>query len=91
MKVCRTIDYEDMVTILRSEALKKWISATETQRYSVWELINDTLGLNGNIPTESEVNDFVWFQCDEIFYPDDYSDEDEEYCDDSNDEDEIPF
>lgn len=91
MKVCRTIELEDVVTILRCEALKKWISATDTQRESIWELINDTLGANGNIPTESEINDFIWFNCDEIFYPEESSDEDDEYYDEENEDDEISF
>ena len=75
MKVCREIDFEDMPHILRCEALKKWIQAEDYQRTAVWELVNDTFcspRKDGSIPipTESEINDFVWFNCDEIFYPD---------------------
>lgn len=70
MKVCRTIDIEDLSTILRCGALSRWTLATDEQRETVWVLLNDTLASNGNIPTESEINDFIWFGCDDIFYPD---------------------
>lgn len=78
LKVCRGIDFEDMPTILRCEALKKWISATEDQRETVWLLVNDILAKDGRIPTESEVNDFIWLQCDEIFYPENDEESEEE-------------
>lgn len=91
MKVCRTVDYEDMVTVLRGEALNKWLSATEDQREVVWSLINDLLANDGKIPTESEVNDYVWFQCEDVFYPEDdpRSDEDDDFCYDEDDYDDV--
>lgn len=79
LKVCRGIDFEDLPSILRCEALKKWVYATEGQREAAWLLINDYLAKGGKyIPSESEVNDFIWLQCEEIFNPDDDEDDFEE-------------
>ena len=81
LKVSRGLDFEDIPTILRCEALKKWMYATEDQREVIWLLLNDVLAQGGKyIPTESEVNDFIWLQCEEVFNPDD--DDDEDYEDD---------
>ena len=76
MKICREIDIDDLVQILRCEAKRKWDDATEVQKDLVWQLINDIFAINGNIPTESEINDFVWLQCDDIFFPEDEDEED---------------
>lgn len=84
MKICREFNFEDIPSILRCGAKDKWDEADDVQRWSVWELINDLFGANGNIPTESEINDFIWFGCDEIFYPEDDED-DEDSEDDSED------
>lgn len=78
MKVCKTIDFEDLSSILRCGALSKWTLATDEQREMVWVLVNDTLASNGKIPTESEINDFIWFGCDDIFYPDEEDSEEED-------------
>ena len=47
--------------------------ATEKQRQLVYARLNDIFA--DEIPTEGEVNDFVWFNCNDIFYPDDKDDE----------------
>lgn len=78
MKVSRTIELEDLRDILRCGALSKWTMATDEQREMVWVLVNDTLASNGKIPTESEVNDFIWFGCDDIFYPEEDEDDEED-------------
>ncbi len=79
LKVCRGLDFEDLPSILRCEALKKWMYATEDQRETVWLLINDCLAKGGKyIPSESEVNDFIWLQCEEVFNPDDDEDDDDD-------------
>lgn len=43
--------------------------ATEEQRQLVFARLDDMFV--DEFPTEGEVNDFVWFECDDIFYPDD--------------------
>lgn len=40
--------------------------ATDEQRQMVYARINDTFV--DDFPTEGEVNDFVWFKCNDIFY-----------------------
>lgn len=32
---------------------------------------------NGDYPTETDINDLVWFECDDIFFPDEDEGEDE--------------
>lgn len=41
--------------------------ATEEQRQLVCARLEDIFA--DAIPTEGEVNDFVWFKCNDIFYP----------------------
>lgn len=82
LKVCRGLDFEDLPNILRCEALKKWMYATEDQKEIVWLLLNDVLAQKGKyIPTESEVNDFIWLQCEEVFNPEDDDDVEDEFED----------
>lgn len=40
--------------------------ATDEQRQMVYARLNDTFV--DDFPTEGEVNDFVWFKCNDIFY-----------------------
>lgn len=47
--------------------------ATEEQRQLVYARIEDAFV--DDFPTETDVNDLVWFECDGIFYPEE---EDEE-------------
>lgn len=43
--------------------------ATEEQRQLVCARLEETFV--NEIPTYGEVNDFVWFKCNDIFYPED--------------------
>ena len=43
-------------------------NATEEQRQLVYARIEDMS--TDEFPTVGEVNDFVWFRCNDIFYPD---------------------
>lgn len=43
-------------------------NATEEQRQLVYARIEDVFV--DDFPTVGEVNDFVWFGCNDIFYPD---------------------
>lgn len=69
MLVSRNVEINDVTSFLRCGARDKWIEATDDQKEIVWQLITDVLACNGKIPTESEINDFIWFNCDEIFFP----------------------
>lgn len=50
--------------------------ATNEQRDQVFERIAEEFEYNEDI-TETDINDLVWFECDDIFFPED-EDEDEE-------------
>lgn len=41
--------------------------ATEEQRQLVFARLEDVFV--DDFPTETDVNDYVWFECDDIFYP----------------------
>lgn len=41
--------------------------ATEEQRQLVFARLEDVF--LDDFPTETDVNDYVWFECDDIFYP----------------------
>jgi len=45
--------------------------ATDEQKERVKERLEETFGWDDEIPTKTEINDFVWFECDDIFFPDD--------------------
>ena len=46
--------------------------ATDEQREAVYERIESTFDYcNGDLPTETDINDLVWFECDDIFFPED--------------------
>ena len=41
--------------------------ATKEQQNAVKERLEEVF--DGEIPTETQINDFVWFECDDIFFP----------------------
>lgn len=57
-----------------SGAKDRMDDATDDQRKQVFERISEYVSdLWSNIhenPTETEINDLVWFECDDIFYAD---------------------
>lgn len=52
--------------------------ATPEQREAVYDRIKyycETFdNLRGEFPTETDINDLVWFDCDDIFFPDESED-----------------
>lgn len=50
--------------------------ATNEQREQVFERISEEFEHNEDV-TETDINDLVWFECDDIFFPED-EDEDED-------------
>ena len=65
MYVKREISFDDLERFFRSGAKQRWEGATDDQKERVWDLIQEVF--MDEIPTETEVNDFVWFDCDDIF------------------------
>lgn len=45
-------------------------SATDEQKDRVDARLNDYFEENDKPPLDTEINDFVWFDCDDIFFPD---------------------
>lgn len=74
MFVKKEIDIRDLDELLWGEAKKKWLSADEEQQEEIWEIINEAF--DGDIASITDVNDFIWFECDDIFYGEDNEEED---------------
>jgi hypothetical protein len=49
-------------------------SATEEQREEVFARIEEWAECMTEPPTETDINDWVWFECDDIFSPEDEDD-----------------
>ena len=75
MEVKRELDFDDLDRFFWSGAKDRWDDATDDQKERVWDLIQEVF--MDEIPTETEVNDFVWFECDDIFNEKDDEDEEE--------------
>ena len=75
MEVKRELDFDDLDRFFWSGAKDRWDDATDDQKERVWDLIQEVF--MDEIPTETEVNDFVWFECDDIFNEKDDEDDDE--------------
>ena len=71
MIVKREVDHENFEFYVGAKS--RMDDATEEQRQLVCARLEDIFV--DEIPTETDVNDFVWFECDDIFYPEE---EDEE-------------
>lgn len=52
--------------------------ATYDQRSAVADRIEELFSYDDNIPTDTDINDLVWFECDDIFYPEEEFEEEEE-------------
>lgn len=65
MIVKREVDHEDFQ--FWGWARSRMDDATEEQRQLVFARLDDIFA--DEIPTEGEVNDFVWFKCNDIFFP----------------------
>lgn len=76
LTVKRELEMEDLYDVLWSGAADRWANATDDQRERVWDAIIDIFCDNADeYPSMTEINDFIWFECDDIFYD---SDEEEE-------------
>lgn len=65
MIVKREVDPEDFE--FWGGAKARVDDATEEQRQLVFARLEDVFV--DDFPTETDVNDYVWFECDDIFYP----------------------
>jgi hypothetical protein len=67
MFVRMDIDLNDLDSLLWSGAKQRWDKATQDQKEEVWDLLESAF--TDEDPTMTEVNDFIWYDCDHIFYP----------------------
>lgn len=76
LTVKRELEMEDLYDVLWGGAADRWKNATDEQRECVWETLIDIFQDNEvEIPDMTTINDFIWFECDDIFYD---SEEEEE-------------
>lgn len=66
MKVCYECDVDQFE--FWSGAKDRWLDATEDQREQVAERLEEYAAMSESVLTETEVNDIVWFECDDIFF-----------------------
>ena len=51
--------------------------ATDEQRQAVYERIESIFECYESLPSETDINGLVWFECDDIFFPDEDESEEE--------------
>lgn len=57
---------------LWSGAKEKWNEADEETRIAVWNRVRDwvdAVSCDGELPHMTQINDLIWFECDDLFYP----------------------
>ena len=67
MYIKKEISPNDLDDILWSGAREKWCNATDEQKSEIWSLLEDMF--YQSTPELTTINDFIWFECDSIFYP----------------------
>lgn len=92
VKTVKTVDVNDLEYELWCGAQERWEAADEDTREAVFERICDWTADDEEVDMTT-VNDIVWFECDDLFYPDEETededeDEDEEEEDGEEDEEE---
>lgn len=70
MYIKQDYDIDDLYKLLWSGAKDRWDDATDEQRQQVWDRItNSWYDDEANPPTMTDINDLIWFECDDIFFP----------------------
>lgn len=75
MYVKKELTFDEMSDFLWGPARDLWNKATDEQREAVWDMLEDTF--YNEIPDETTVNDIVWHDCDEYFFPEEAEEYDE--------------
>lgn len=86
VKTVKTVDVNDIGYELWCGALDRWEDADDDTREAVFDRICDWTEDEEEVDMTT-VNDLIWFECDDLFYPDDEDDEEDEE-DEETDEDE---
>ena len=69
-------NYWELDDLLWSGAYDRWKDATAEQKKEVFALLEDIMCEDDM--TLTAINDFIWFECDNIFFP-----EEDDECDNS--------
>lgn len=67
MRYVKEFEIEDLDDMLWAEAEKKWSAADMDTRLSVWERLEDFYDEYDEIPTEDDINQFIWHRCNDLF------------------------
>lgn len=67
MRYVKEFEIEDLDDMLWAEAKKKWDDADTDTRLSVWDRLEDFYDEYDEIPTEDDINQFVWHRCNDLF------------------------
>ena len=62
------INFSNLDKYLWGGAAERWNDANENIRENVWERISDLINDSGFISITT-LNDTIWFDCDDLFYP----------------------
>lgn len=92
VKRVKTLDVNDIGCELWSGALERWEDADDDTREAVFDRICNWTADDEEVDMTT-VNDLIWFECDDLFFPDDDEegdDEDDEEGDDEGDEEDTP-
>lgn len=67
MLVKKELTFNEMTDFLWGPALELWLKASDEQRQTVWDMLEDAF--YNEVPDATLVNDFVAFNCNDIFFP----------------------
>ena len=72
---CETIEFKSHVSFLAfgdelwSGARERWQEADEDTRRAVWDRIKEYVESIDEVVDITQINDLIWFECDDLFYP----------------------
>jgi hypothetical protein len=58
-----------LIDELWSEAKNKWRGADYETRCAVWDRVKEWCECGSELPSITQINDIIWFECDDLFYP----------------------
>lgn len=60
---------DQLDNLLWGGARDRWDAATDDQKNLVWDYLQSILDEDGSFESLTQINDIIWFECDEIFDP----------------------
>lgn len=85
VKTVKTMDVNDLGYELWCGAQERWDGADDDTREAVFDRICDWTADEEEVDMTT-VNDLIWFECDDLFFPEDDEDEEEEDGEEEEDE-----